>query len=43
MLALELGHANVDAMLDGMTAQQFNEWKAFFNWRSRKLKELRGT
>jgi hypothetical protein len=29
-LARELGYANVDRMLEGMTARQFEEWKAFF-------------
>jgi hypothetical protein len=29
-LALELGYANVDAMLREMTAQQFAEWIAYY-------------
>ena len=29
-LALELGYANVDAMLREMTAQQFTEWIAYY-------------
>lgn len=29
-LALELGYANVDAMLDEITAQQFEEWIAYY-------------
>lgn len=29
-LALALGYANVDAMLREMTAQQFNEWIAYY-------------
>ena len=32
-LALELGCYDVDAMLEGMTAMQFNEWLAFFRIR----------
>lgn len=41
MLALELGYVDVDKMLDELTPQQFNEWKAFFNWRKRALDEMR--
>ena len=29
-MALELGYANVDAMLREMTAQQFTEWIAYY-------------
>ncbi|MBQ1771733.1 MAG: hypothetical protein II000_07310, partial [Clostridia bacterium] len=29
-LALQLGYANVDAMMREMTAQQFDEWIAYY-------------
>jgi hypothetical protein len=35
-LALELGQHNVDAMLETMTAMQFNEWVAYFRIKSEK-------
>jgi len=41
-LALELGCPDVDAMLDGMTALQYQEWLAFFKIRAERERTPQG-
>lgn len=41
-LALELGSPDVDAMLESMTARQYQEWLAFFELRAERARNPQG-